>query len=82
MPKSTKKPTREQLQRFVEGIARRPIEWRGQENMALAPAWICQARRLLGREIDECDTCGVPQDDLVELPDERICNGCLNGDLA
>jgi len=83
MPKSTKKPTREQLLQFVEQVARMSHEGEIVDGACFDPTYedsvatvnglICDARRLLGQKVE------TPSDDLVECPDEKICQVCLHG---
>ena len=76
MPDSTKKPTREQLLQFVEQVARLELEFAvDTADTILVERMIAEARKIVGG--DFCDAGGAISGDLVECPDEKICQECL-----
>ena len=77
MPKSTKKPTREQLLQFVKRVARCDSDNPYIEDATPLDGLVEDARELLG--LDRCDGCGSLSTELVEIPDEKICQDCLHG---
>ena len=76
MPKSIKKPTREQLLAFVQEVASVPDD---PETADWVYRLLEKAQQLRDGNFRVCQGCGRVTNDFVQCPDEEICRDCLNG---